>query len=138
MSLRAVKRNLLTLSTLWQTYSCLTRTSTHVSLVLDRLRTATVTHLEIALDVAQQRNITDSRNNQQEHADQPDQDGGDHGQQQEQGNDRIVPIGREVVRLEIVRVGKRVEGESVDALTRSVSSDETFPVYRRRARVSDT
>jgi hypothetical protein len=96
-----------------------------------------VTHLEIALNVAQQRNITDSRNNQQEHADQPDQDRGDHGQQQEQGYDRIVPIGRKVMRLEIVRVGKRVEGESVDALTRSVGSDETFPVYRRRAKDSE-
>ena len=53
-------------------------------------------HLEIALNVAQQRDVTNGRGDQQEHADRPDQYGRDHGQEQEQGHDRVVPVGGQV------------------------------------------
>ena len=53
-------------------------------------------HLEIALNVAQQRDVTNGRGDQQEHADRPNQHGRDHGQEQEQGHDRVVPVGGQV------------------------------------------
>lgn len=81
---------------------------------------AVATHLQIPLNVTQQRHITNRRRDQQYHTPRKDQHRRDHRQQQQQGDQRVVPVRREVGRLEIVGVGEGVEGEGVDGLTGAV------------------
>lgn len=41
----------------------------------------------------------------------------------------MIPVGREIARLEAVGLGKGVEDESVDGLTGTVGEDQSFPVW---------
>jgi hypothetical protein len=46
----------------------------------------------------------------------------------------MIPVGREVARLEAVGFCKGIEDESVDGLTGTVGEDQSFPVWERGKR----
>lgn len=70
--------------------------------------------LQVALDVAEQGHIADGSGNEQNQGANEDYNSKDHGEEQHGCNWRVVPVRRNVVRLKVVCVRERVEGQSVD------------------------
>lgn len=78
---------------------------------------------QIALDVAKKGNVGDGSDDEEEERAGKDEDGEDHGEEKEGGDERVVPVSRDVWRLEIVGGGERVEKDSVDGLTGPVGKE---------------
>jgi hypothetical protein len=106
----------LTLSTLWQTYS-------YPIIVNSAKPIIYTTHLEVPLNIAQQRNIEDGSRNEQNKRPRKDQNRRNHREQQHGGDGRVIPVCRDVGSLEAVRVDEGVQDEGVDGLTGTVGEE---------------
>jgi len=91
----------------------------------------TAVFLEIALDVAEERDIAQRRGNQEQQGDDED-DGGKCNRDEEEFGDEssLVPKGDDEVGVEFLKREKGVEGEGVHSLTRAVRENQSFPALK--------
>lgn len=78
---------------------------------------------QIALNIAKKGDVGDGSDDEEEERAGKDEDGENHGEEEEGGNERVVPVSRDVGRLEIIGGGERVEKDSVDGLTGPVGKE---------------
>ena len=85
--------------------------------------------LEVALDMAKQRNVADTSDDEHEHRQGEDKDSESRRHHEGRGDEVAIEVLLDIVPVPIVllREVKRIQGQRVDRLTRTVSEEQPLP-----------